>query len=308
MRYPQNLRIPWAHKALSTSGWCAALSVYALVVFGCSLDLPAVTQGDAGGAGGAGGGSDAAVEDAGLDAGSCENTVQAIFDDMHLPHQGYPYGMPSSYDIYEGPVLRSIGSGESDFYVLVPGGLVYEEIGRSSSTNTRVQIRNLRGYVLDKSDNTWKPLPGVPIEYGNSAGDLSGSPTTATDLRQEPDGISARLLSGSTDAFQFNAERIDIHAIYQKDLLELATHVFTTYEARLILDDEQGADDRHLARYVADADCTVWKRIDSVWEPDFSENHDLGFGRFKYVTNDWQCFNFVTDISLSDLQQNPPPL
>jgi len=285
-----------------------------MILLGCSLDLPAVTQGDAGGAagvggaGGTGGGSDGGVEETGLDTGSCENTVQAIYDDMHLPHQGHPYGMPSSYDMYQGPVVRGIGSGESDFHILVPGGLVYEETERSSSTNTRVQIRNLRGYVLDKSDNTWKQLPEVPIEYANSAGDLSGSPTTATDLRQEPEGISARLLSGSTDAFQFNTERIDIHAIYQKDLLELAAQVFVTYEARLILDDEHGEDDRHLAHYVADAGCSVWRRFDSVWEPDFSQNHDIGFGRFKYVTNDWQCFNIVTDISLSGLQQNPPPL
>jgi len=227
---------------------------------------------------------------------------------MHLPHEGHPYGVPSSYDFYQGPVLRSIGSGEGDFYVLVPWGQFYEEIGKSSSTNTRVQIRNLRGYVLDKSDNTWKQIPYAQIEGANYAGDFIGSPATSTDLRQESEGISALLLADSTDTFHFYTERIDVHAIYQKDMTQLASHVFTTYEARLILDDEQGSDDRHLARFVADAGCDVWRRIDSVWEPDYSQNHDIGIGRFKYVANDWRHFNFITDISLSDLQQNPPPL
>jgi len=225
---------------------------------------------------------------------------------MHLPHEGYPYGIPTYYDTYQGPVVRSISSEESDFYVLVPGGLVYEEIGKSSSINTRVQIRNVRGYVLDKSDNTWKEFPVTGLEGYNASGDLGGPPVNPTDVRQESEGISLKLLSDSMDAFLFYTDRLDIQAIYQKDVFELAAHVFTTYEARLILDDEQGIDDRHLARFVADGSCHTWRRIDSGSSP--LDSHDLGFGRFKFVTKDWRFFNFITNLSLSELQQNPPPL
>ncbi len=236
------------------------------------------------------------------------NLAQEIYDDMHLAHEGHPYGLPSYYDFYQGPTVRSIGSGEIDFYVLVPWGQFYEEIGMSSSTNARVQIRNLRGYFLDKSDNTWKQIPYTQLVGVNYAGDYAGSPVTATDLRQEPEGISAKLSSGSTDAFHFYTERIDLHAIYEKDVFQLASHVFATYEARLILDDPQGVDDRDMARFVADVGFDVWRRIDSVWQPDYSQNHDLGISRFKFVTKEWRRFFMTTDISLSDLQQNPPPM
>jgi hypothetical protein len=31
-------------------------------------------------------------------------------------------------------------------------------------------------------------------------------------------------------------------------------------------------------------------------------------GRFKYVTNEWRKFTFMTNMPLVELQENPPPL
>lgn len=54
-----------------------------------------------------------------------------------------------------------------------------------------------------------------------------------------------------------------------------------------------------------------WSTMDANWESDpetgiAKYNKDVGFGRFKYLTNDWQIFSFHS-LTEAQLRANPPP-
>jgi hypothetical protein len=81
------------------------------------------------------------------------NSVEQILDNMKLCHEAIPHGVPSSFDWRKCPRV-DYGNNPGEMTAMIPWGQVYEEIGGSKSSNTRVQIRNLRTYYLSKKDNS----------------------------------------------------------------------------------------------------------------------------------------------------------
>ena len=77
--------------------------------------------------------------------------------------------------------------------------------------------------------------------------------------------------------------------------------VFVQQYARLVLDDPNGVDDRHLARYV------MHVASDRKAASGQTTSGALGISRFKRITNDWQPFNMITSMSREELEANPPP-
>ncbi len=79
---------------------------------------------------------------------------------------------------------------------------------------------------------------------------------------------------------------------------------------RLVVEDENLPDDRHLARYVAHTgtDRKIWAQDpkDGVWK--WMQLWNIEISRFKRITSDWQPFNLCNGImSKAELEANPPP-
>ena len=231
-------------------------------------------------------------------------TAQLIYDDMYLDHEGYPHGVPSHYDFAQGPMIKDAAESVGDFQAMAGWGQVYEEINGNPSVNTRVELKNYKAYYLSKSDNKWHELAVVenitegaayPEDYGND--DLHPGGDT---IRFEPNGhVSCNPGSGFN--FHFYTSRLPINP---SDVAQMAT----SFNAKLIMADPNVIDDRSTAKFVAASGADVWRTMTATFSPDFSNNHDIGMGRFKYVTNEWRTFTFITDMPLAQLQENPPPL
>ncbi len=65
-------------------------------------------------------------------------------------------------------------------------------------------------------------------------------------------------------------------------------------------------DDRNRARMVMAIGADYWLNETAEWD-NFRTNAGVGGGRYKYVTTDWQSFNFTT-VPLDQFAYNPPPL
>ena len=231
--------------------------------------------------------------------------AQLIYDDMHLPHEGYPHGVPSSYDWAQGPLIKDVtGSTVVNPQATTGWGQVYEALEGNPSVNTRVELKNYRIYYLSKTDNNWHEIAVIENitegdGYAEDYQDDSIRPNWDI-ARFEPNGhISCKPGSGFN--FHFYSPRTPINP---SDVAQIAT----SFDAKLIMADANGIDDRNIAKFVASCGADAWINMTASWASDFSNNNDIGMGRFKYVTNEWRKFTFITDISLSELQQNPPPL
>jgi len=231
------------------------------------------------------------------------NSVDLIISDMTLPHEGYPHGVPESYDWAQGTVSHSQSVPER-FHAMVAWGQVYEDSCGTPAENTRVQIRDIRAYMLSKQDNKWHLLQSSRRVDGAAYKESFVPPINKPgDIRNETDGsISVKAGGG----FNFHFYTPTRAVIEPGDV----AGIFTTVQARLVVDDSALPDDRKHARYLLNEGGDLWRN--TTVEYDKEENSPaIGMGRFKYVTTGWQSFNMLYmegGLDESRLRENPPPI
>jgi hypothetical protein len=230
---------------------------------------------------------------------SAPNIIQSIIDDMTLPHESRPHGVPLSYGWALKPGL-GMSNNPGSFRAFAAWGQVYEAIEGSRSKNTRVQIKNLRAYRLSAKDRKWYLLQqSLPVVGAAFREDFKDNINQPANLRAEPDGSTSVLL---TKGFNFHFWPVSARVpIDPSDMGGL----FIAAEARLILDRPDRIDDRARTRYLMNIGGDYWLKLDSPWDY-FKTNGGIGMGRFKYIANNWKTFTMTT-ASTSTLRSFPPP-
>jgi hypothetical protein len=227
--------------------------------------------------------------------------VEIIISNMTLPHEGRPHGLPSSIDWYHGPRL-SMGNDPGEFTALVAWGQFYEAAEGNPATNTRVEMCNIRAYILSKSDTEWHLVQfdrDVSGDLFNE--DFADNYDKKADARYEPSGCKSAT-AGDGFVYHFWPATNGRVTIDPDDIAGL----YTTIEARLVIDDPNKPDDRDQARYVLNMGADYWLDLTAEWD-NYKTNGDAGIGRFKYVTTVWQAFNMIT-LSPEEIRSNPPPI
>ncbi|MDO5102836.1 MAG: hypothetical protein Q4D91_08075 [Lautropia sp.] len=259
------------------------------------------------------------------------NSVQTIIDDMRLRNDGVLAGVNQGYGWAKGPgyvvmgndprgtntpsywsVYNSYYKSSAYWNAIIPWVVVFDGVGNQAS-NTRVQLRNIKLYMKRKSNNRWEKIVDERVSGENYPKSLQGDRTTRPDLRYEADGSRSIRPAGGNDVFHGwgsiqNLDARDVRAI------------FVTVQARLVVDNPNRPDDRSRARYLVhvgsdyypETTTRVGQLAPSFYFP------GVGVSRAKYVTNQWQSFNFATidagiqepggAISTQELRNNPPPL
>jgi hypothetical protein len=226
--------------------------------------------------------------------------IETIADDMRLPHEGRPHGVPQSFDWAAGPRL-GMGNDPGTFKAMIAWGQLYEDADGNPATNTRVQIRDIKAYALSKADGQWHLLQSAHrVEGAAYREDFAGDVNRAADVKVEEDGsVSVKAGEGYNYHFWPSTGRTSIDP-------DDIGGVWTTVQARLVLDDPDGPDDRDRARYLLSVGGDYWLSLTAQWDQ-WKTNGDIGIGRFRYVKREWQAFNMTT-LSEEELRQNPPPL
>jgi hypothetical protein len=93
-----------------------------------------------------------------------------------------------------------------------------------------------------------------------------------------------------------------------KDIRSDIKGVFITMQARLILKNLAGNDDRGSARYLLDVGGDYWQYFSSQHTTNtFNNVGDIGLSRFRYVNKQWEAYSMCT-MSANDIKNNPPPI
>lgn len=231
---------------------------------------------------------------------TANNSINTIAQDMQLPHEGKPHGVPASYNWATKPRL-GMGNKPGNFQAITAWGQVYEDAQGNPAKNTRVQIRNIRTYVLSKKGK-WQLVQSTAKVQGSAfREDFAGDANQPANVRTEADGsVSVKAGGGYNYHFWPAMNRATINP---QDI----AGVYTTVQSRLIVDNAKQPDDRDQAKYLLSMGADYWQSVNAQWKADWSANGDVGIGRFKYVRKNWQAFNMTT-LSEAELRKNPPPL
>jgi len=239
-----------------------------------------------------------------------QNSVETIINDMKLPHEGeLPKHIRDFWSWGKYPVLHS-GSNPGSFTAMTLWGNLYEDqkYPGNQATNARVHLKNAKSYMLSKRDNKWHLLQSDIRVYGGLYDFINNKQENAT-IRNESDG-GVSVIADGIYCFHFWVSRAPI------DPTDIAG-IFTTIQARLIIDDPNKPDDRDLARFILNMGADYWRNmvvnpIETDCEKATDARNDqnncsVGHGRFKYVSNEWKSFNMIT-VPEEEVRKNPPPL
>jgi hypothetical protein len=220
--------------------------------------------------------------------------------DMTGTNEGFPHGVPLSYNWASGPAMM-MGNNASGWRAMTAWGVVYVASQGNAATNTRVNIRRIRSYFMQKRTGKWLMLQNTSTPDGaayleNFAGDTS----KPGDVRTEPDGtISVTAGRGYNYHFYPSARA----TINPNDIGGLVT----IFEARLIIGSEDRPDDRNVAAYLAGSGGDYYPAVTGGWPGNLSYNPGIAIGKEKYVKRYWRFFSMTT-MTAAQLQSNPLPI
>jgi hypothetical protein len=229
------------------------------------------------------------------------SVASQIAGDMTGPNEGHPHGVPLSYDWATGPTEGNSVNPSASWKAATAWGLAYEAEEGNRAKNTRVNIRRMRFYLLQKSTNKWTLLQYTSTPNGGMyVEDFACDADRPADIRKESDG-SISVTAGGGYVFHFYPQeraRIDFQDI---------AGIITIFEARLILGNPNGPDDRGSSRYLAGSGGDYWPDIVGGLSGGGTIAPPIGGGKLKYVQAYWRSFAMTT-LTEGQLAANPPPV
>jgi hypothetical protein len=219
-----------------------------------------------------------------------------IHNDMIGANEAFPHGVPASWGWAIGPVMN-MGNNANGAKAITSWGIVYVAAQGNPALNTRVNIRNVRLYCLQKSTGKWLVLQSTDTPDGSAYPEDFRGPEVTADVRTESDGTIS-VTAGKGLNFHFYPSNRG--SISSNDI----GGVVTIFDARLIVGNPALPDDRNSALYLASAGADYYP---SVSGPGIENNPSVGNGKLKYVKSDWRSFAMTT-MTLTQLENNPPPV
>jgi hypothetical protein len=227
----------------------------------------------------------------GRDCAPRDKVATLLKRDMTGKHQGRMHGVPSSYNWANHPDRHG-------FHAVSAWGQIYEDIHGSPARNVRVSCRDISVWILSRRTGKWRRCNASKrINGANYVEDFTGNASKPASLRNEPHGAVSATLGGG-----YNFHLYSIRGRAKIDPSDIAG-VVCIYSARVIMDDPNGVDERHLARYLASAGADYW--LDQYVGAGPGTVRDVGIGKARYLTPDWMTLSMST-LSLHRLEKHPP--
>ncbi|MGE0799930.1 MAG: hypothetical protein AB7G13_23195 [Lautropia sp.] len=262
------------------------------------------------------------------------NSVDAIVNDMKLRNDLPLAGVSGGQGWATGPghvimgadprgshtpswfrVSNSYYKSAAYWNAAIPWVVIFDGVGNGAS-NTRVQMRNLRMYLKRKSTGAWERIShATAIDGSLFTKALTGLDIGTPNVRREADGTTSVLPPGGNAVFHGWGSLIDL-----TNPADIAA-VYVTMQARLVLNNANGNDDRGAAKYLIHVGGDYYPER-STRVTDMGPSYffpGIGVSRSKLVTTEWQGFNFATiDSAIQDpgggviseaaFRAAPPPL
>ena len=237
--------------------------------------------------------------------------AQTIINDMTLAPDAALHGVPSSFSWADGkaspqPMPVPAKNWKKEWFEgTTAWGQVYIPAEGSSATNTRCQIRNLSTKLLLKSGK-WITVQSSKSPQGAAfVEDFKDNASIGAGARDESangGGLSIIVGVGPWAGHNYHFWPTGGRAVVD---ISKVVGIYTSCEARLILNNPAGPDDRAQCKNVLQMGADWWLNMKTGWLPDWSANSGIGSTRAKWVTTKWQTFNFCT-LKPAAVKANPP--
>jgi hypothetical protein len=254
--------------------------------------------------------------------------IAQVVDSMTAANPVLPYssGQVPYYSWYNGPLYN--GLAPSSYTAFTSWGWIWGNAAYGVPTipaNVSIQIRHMIGALYLKSENKW--VTGIATDSfyaqldSNATGsETSDSPTLTTVSSADGGGMS--YVPTSSEVLQFypasgrqGFSAGDVEAAYSE------------YQARVIMTNPSGPDNRSEAHFVANAGGDWWPTTSSN---DASQIENMANAQFKAIPTDgsWQTFSswsgptnftpiwnqngqggvYPAGWTIAQLEANPPPI
>ncbi|WLA67659.1 hypothetical protein [Bradyrhizobium diazoefficiens] len=224
---------------------------------------------------------------------------QVIADIQNNPRsEVIPLNVTYGWAYHAATVVYNPGSG---YNATIPWLVGMEGTGNAAK-NTRIEVRNLRHFILSQSSRKWQQVTAVQIPRIEKYELPNWKSFGEVDLRNEIDGgvsfkpVYPHFFHGWAAKTAINGA--DVRGVY------------VSVEFRLIKDDPDGADDTALALYAFDVGADYYHTADTACCGGVKEAAD---GRVLKATAHWRKAtilvpNFHYGASYDEFRSNPPPL
>ncbi|RJG01072.1 hypothetical protein D3878_05305 [Noviherbaspirillum sedimenti] len=178
-----------------------------------------------------------------------------------------------------------------------------QEAQGNAATNSRVQVANLRFYVLSQATRTWKQLDTKSAPYSEMwsypfayAGAGSVRSESSGGVSIKPDYPNFYHGYGNS----ISIDPTDVRAVY------------VSMDFRLAVENTSKPDDRDSAKYVVNAGADYWPgKGQATWSLGYAPG--IGTGRTKLATKDWRTATLLVPnknygSTMEEIRKNPPPL
>ena len=220
---------------------------------------------------------------------------ESLFNDMFLPHEGFPAGVPDNYSWKHKPASTYGINIPPGWNGVTAWGQVYADQNLPNPDKkfpkARVHIKDLQLSILHNNGD-WELIQDVqdPTGFLYVEDYVNDEHKPAKIQTESGGGIS--IQAGSGFCFHFFPE--DISEIDTDDI----KGVFVVCKARLIGIEKNS----ELPKYLLNVGGDYWRNTSAEWESDYSNNGDIAIGRFKYVTPEWRYFTMHT-FSQAEVEQ-----
>lgn len=247
-------------------------------------------------------------------------SIDTVIGDMHRPNEAIP--LHPQFDWQRRPSIVQYspkgntlpawwrGARPEWCYSLLTWYTAYEaggpggkEAGANRATNTRVQVRDLRAWILWK-DGRWTRV------------DATGAPRV--DLWRYPfekTGKGGRARKERERGASIKPDYPEFHhgygTPYALDRPWDVRAVFVALDFRLVVDDPKRPDDRYKARYVVNVGADYYPGRGQDWGVGYAPG--VGSGRYLLAKKTWRTATLLVPnkdegVSFQQLRQRPPPL
>jgi hypothetical protein len=223
--------------------------------------------------------------------------TRLLWDDMHLPHEESPHGVPWGFSWARKPRL-DMGNNPKGFRALLGWGQLYRCSGDRNGVLPPVELRDLNTWVLESATRRW-------VRIQKSRG-VEGAAYREDYAQNE--AIPAQTVLGSTGGtivtmtpnrnFHFwgSSGRVQISAP--------PMGVIVTVRARLAPASNRTG--RHEC-LILGAGADYWQSTTAMWTSGESTVRNTGIGRFKRVGWGWRMYTMST-VPRALLSRYPVPI
>ncbi len=188
------------------------------------------------------------------------DSLDRILYSMSGPHEGAPHGVPTSFSWATGPSLGAV-TPPAGMSAITSWGQIYADTTNVHPANVRVELRNMETYVWSNSGTPGRAYKAQPASTAPTSSRTSPAtppcpPTSATSLTA---AFSTGMVSGYNFHFWPTGSRGNL-----SNPADIGG-VFTTLQARLILDDPNGPTTAGQARYLANTGADWWRDLSAPY-------------------------------------------